>query len=88
MILISIYLVFAPFISDSIIGIIIATVLILAGLIFYYPFVRLQKEVRLISEYIQQLNKKKDRSLSIGHVCFLFVVFQPKQANLLKNFSI
>ncbi|CAF4492546.1 unnamed protein product [Rotaria sp. Silwood2] len=48
-ILISIYLVFAPVIADPNIGFLVAFLIILFGLIFYYPFVYRKIELNIIS---------------------------------------
>ncbi|CAF3120388.1 unnamed protein product [Rotaria sp. Silwood2] len=48
-ILISIYLVFAPVIADPSIGFLVAFLIVLFGLIFYYPFVYRKIELNIIS---------------------------------------
>ncbi|CAF4021696.1 unnamed protein product [Rotaria sordida] len=48
-ILISIYLVIAPVIADPSIGFLIASLVILFGLVFYYPFVYRKIEINIIS---------------------------------------
>jgi len=50
-ILISIYLVIAPVISNPDIGFLIAASVILSGLIFYYPFVYRKIELKFISMF-------------------------------------
>ncbi|CAF4558375.1 unnamed protein product [Rotaria sp. Silwood1] len=54
-ILIAIYLVFAPVIADPNIGFLIASLIILFGLIFYYPFVYRKIEVNIIKRINQFL---------------------------------
>ena len=49
--IISIYLVFAPIIDDPQLAYLYAMLFILAGLIFYIPFVHLKKEIPGMSKW-------------------------------------
>ena len=50
--IVSVYLVIAPLVQDPAIEYLVVAMSILAGLIFYVPFVHYRKRLKIIGEYI------------------------------------
>jgi hypothetical protein len=61
-ILISIYLVIAPVVSEPSIGFLLAALMILSGLIFYYPFVYRKIEWKIVGKHFDES--------SVEHIVF------------------
>ncbi|CAF1388436.1 unnamed protein product [Rotaria sordida] len=82
-ILISIYLVISPVISNPNIGFLVALILILFGLIFYYPFVYRKIELK----FIQQINAflKRCFQLEKADINMKIILTPEEMNNLLKT---
>ena len=83
-ILISIYLVVAPVISNPSFGYLIATLIILAGLIFYYPFVYRKVDCPFICKfsYVQSNNEQTPAFFSDQCNSFITTFFGLQQAQV------
>ncbi|CAF3832093.1 unnamed protein product [Rotaria sordida] len=66
-ILISIYLVIAPVISKPSIGLLVATTIMLVGLVFYYPFVYRKMELNIMTESNSIHRHRPDQSPITEH---------------------